>query len=64
MPAKKATPAAPRTCTTGAMKWVWGIITILLGISLWMSYLSLEQFFAIVFVLIGLKRLCGFYHHC
>ena len=31
-----------------------GVLAILLGLSLWMEYLSLSQVFAIVFVLIGL----------
>ncbi len=58
MPAKKVKSS---TCG-GSSKWIGGVITILLGIALWMSYLSIEQFFAIVFILLGLMKLCGKFH--
>ncbi len=38
-----------------------GVIALILGISLWMAYLGLEQVFAIILILVGLKKL---YHSC
>ena len=38
-----------------------GILSLALGLSLWMMYLGLEQVFAIILVLVGLKKL---YHSC
>ncbi len=51
MPAKKAAGSGD------TWKWVGGIVTILLGLGVWFAYLTLEQFFGIVFVLVGLKKL-------
>ena len=38
-----------------------GILSLVLGLSLWMTYLGLEQVIAIILVLLGLKKL---YHSC
>ena len=35
---------------------------VILGLGVWFSYFSIEQFFGIVFVLLGLKVL--FFKHC
>lgn len=66
MPAKKVIPTeAPKTCG-GTMKWICGVITILLGIAIWPSvgWLGLEQFFAIIFILLGVMKIFGCHHHC
>jgi hypothetical protein len=49
-------------CSSGAWMWIGGIISILLGISVWMAWLTLAQLFGIVFVLMGIKKLFGKCH--
>ena len=64
MPAKKVAPVAqPKTCNSGAMKWVHGIVLILLAGFLWWGSISLEVFFAIIFLILGIKTLFG-HAHC
>mgnify|MGYP003973323599 FL=1 len=41
-----------------------GIISILLGLILWFRYLSLTQVFAIVLILVGIKKLYYSSHAC
>ena len=38
-----------------------GLIALVLGVSLWMAYVGLEQVFAIILILVGLGKL---YHSC
>ncbi len=41
-----------------------GIISILLGLILWFGYLSFAQVFAIVLILVGIKKLYYSSHAC
>jgi hypothetical protein len=56
--------AVASTCGPSGYKWVGGVVTILLGLGLWLSYLTIEQFFGIVFVIMGLFKLFGKHHCC
>jgi hypothetical protein len=60
MPAKKAIPVEqPKTCNSGAMKWVHGLLLIALAGLLWWGSITIEFFFAILFAIIGIKILFG-----
>jgi cadmium resistance protein CadD (predicted permease) len=62
MPAKKKVEVPKTCCQVGkAHKWIMGIIAILLGLAVWNQNITLETFFGIVFVIIGLKVL--FFKH-
>jgi len=69
MPVKKEMSmesSSAKSCCheSSCMKWAIGIAAIILGVVLWMNYLTLEQFFAIVFVLIGIKAMFMHHHWC
>ena len=49
------------SCHGGAHKWVHAVFLILLGLSLYLEWLTLTGVFAIVFITLGLKHL--FWRH-
>jgi len=55
---KKADAPAVHCCNVSKSSLIFkGIISILLGLILWFGYLSFTQVFAIVLILIGIKKL-------
>jgi hypothetical protein len=60
----KKMSSAGTSCTNDTHRWVAGIVTVLLGLAVWptVGWLTLSQLFAIVFVLVGLKKL--FWNKC
>ena len=45
------------TCHGNGFTFILGIIILILGITLWFQWLTLVQVFAIIFILMGLKKI-------
>ncbi|MAG38574.1 hypothetical protein CMO90_00625 [Candidatus Woesearchaeota archaeon] len=58
---KKKSTTTHCGCGKGTKATV-GTVSLVLGLILWFSYLSLEQVFAIILVLVGLKKLFKLCH--